>query len=251
MTSIKKAKWLDVPYIIRELLIVIVGILIAIWINAWWNGLENARLEAALLDQLGTDLARAEEQLAGAAAGSEASAQSVLMVIGASRADSVVSNDSLIAWLSAAGAYADAIPSLSVAQGLATTNDLQLIQSVDVRIGVVDLLDEVRQAELRLIPFEQRVISTLQAINRIVEPLDRGRQRWVGSWGNPPDSLSRETRLIGETKADLRPLLRTPEFRALLDELYIAHENLRWYQQAMLNATRSLRGAVELAGPAM
>jgi len=247
MADGERVRWLDAPYIIRELLIVIVGILIAIWINAGWNGLENARLEAALLDQLSADLNRAEEQLAGAAARSEASAQSVLMVIAASRTDSVPSNDSLSAWLGAAGVYADAIPSLSVAQGLATSNDLQLIQSSEVRVGVVNLLDEVRQAELRLVPFEQRVVNTLQAMNRIVEPLDRGRQRWVGVWGNPPDSLSRDTRLIGELKADLRPLLRSSEFRVLLDDLYIAHENLRWYHQGMLQTTRSLRAVAERA----
>jgi hypothetical protein len=198
---------------VRELLIVIVGILIAIGINGWWSGMQDARLEGALLDQLLADLERAEEQLGGAAANSERSAHSVLMVIAASRSETPTPNDSLIDWLGTAGSYADAIPTLSVAQGRATSNDLQLIQARAVRVGVVDLLDEVRQAELRMVPFEQRVLETLQDLNRIVEPLDRGRQRWVGFFGNPPDSFSRDVRLMGETTADLRPLLRDAEFR--------------------------------------
>jgi len=233
--------------VIRELLIVVVGILIALAINSWWIGLEEKALEESYLELLRADLTRTAEQLAVAAAQQERHAQSVLMVIAASRSSEPPVNDSLITWLGEAGSTSDPIPTLSVAQGLVSTGDLRVIRSDAVRNGVVLLLDRVRLSEARLVEYEQRVIESLQSINRHAEALDRGRGRWVGVFGSPPDSLSRGTRLEGAATADLVVLLRVSEFRALLDELFLGHENARMTQLTILNATRSLLTEVERA----
>ena len=86
--------------------------------------------------------------------------------------------------------------------------------------------------------YEELHLQGLFRLNRLVPALSRGMPRYVGMLGRaPPDSLTRRTRIDSSVSVDLRPLLRDPDFRAVVDELWISHENLRVYIQGMLNET--------------
>lgn len=217
---------------------IIVSILLAFAIQAWWEDLGQRRAEQAYLLQLRADLGRAVAQLTEAAEREEAVVQSVTMVIAASRQPEPPPNDSLVVWLGAIGNYNSGVPTLTTAQGLLGSDALRTIRSQEVRDGLIGLLDQLRQMEQGQLRHEELFMQGLFRLNRVVPALSRGRPRYVGLVGPGPDSLTRDTRVEPGDPMDLRPYLHDPAFLAAVDELWISHENIRSYVQGMLNESR-------------
>ena len=84
-----------------------------------------------------------------------------------------------------------------------------------------------------------------ERMNRILPALARGKLRRVGSFGLPPDSLTRHTDVSLATTPDLRPFVRNEVYMAVVDDLYQARENFRAYVQRMLDETRAFRAVIE------
>jgi len=226
--------------------LIVASILLAFGIQAWWERRQDAELEQVYLEQLRSDALHAEEQLSASAALAEIAAQSVLMVLAAAVADQPPPSDSIAAWLDQAGAIPAAFPTFATAQGLASSDGLQVIRSQNLRRALVDLLDRLRQLELRLVSYEERMQDAWERMNHILPALERGKPRRVGLFGNPPDSLTRQTNVSLLFLPDLRPMLTDREFMAAVDDLYQARENFRFLVQGMLEETRSFLVALDV-----
>lgn len=226
-----------------ELVVVVVGILMALSIDSVLADRRNAGLEKDFLGQLREDLARAESQISGEMAVTIEAEEHTLRLLDFARGDAVVSSDTLATWLIRALQFSDPRPTVSTAQALAESENLYLLRSPALRAAVTTMIDRIRQLESRLVPFEQRIIDVQSTLNRWAPPPDRGLPQSVGMFSSGMDVLRSDA--PSSVTMDLKPIVRRPDLASAIDEAFWAHENLRWYQQEMIAATIELRKAVE------
>ena len=229
--------------LVLELLIVVVGILIALGIDSYRTELGNAKLEADFLRQLHKDLLRAEKQIATQMETTIHAEAYTLRLLECTREDLRVENDSLALWLIRAFYFSDPRPTLSTAQALAASDKLYLLKDVELRGSITTMIDRIRQLESRLIPFEQRIMDAQSIINSFAAPPSRGLPESIGMFSSELDIL--RNGVPAEVSIDLKPILKRSEVESALDETFWAHENLRWYQQEMILATLELRKSIE------
>ena len=222
-----------------ELVVVVGGILIALGIDSWAAEQQEAELEEAFLQQLHDDLTRTEEQLADQLASTESAEQFTITLREVARGERTAPNDTLANWLIRAMWFSDPRPTVSTAQALAESENLYVLRSPGLRTAVVTLIDRIRQLESRLLPFEMRLVESQSVLTRWVDPAARGLPLTIGMIGAEIDALRSGAR--GPVQADLLPIIRRPEFLALLADVFWNHETLRWNQHEMLNATTELR----------
>ena len=226
-----------------ELVVVVVGILIALGIDSYRTELGNAKLEAEFLRQLKKDLLRAEKQITAQMETTIRAEAYTLRLLEFTREDLNVENDTLALWLIRAFYFSDPRPTLSTAQALADSDRLYLLKDVELRGSITTMIDRIRQLESRLIPFEQRIMDAQSIINSYAPPPDRGLPVSVGMFSSELDILRNGVPL--EVSIDLEPVLKRFDIKSALDETFWAHENLRWYQQEMILATQELRKSLE------
>jgi hypothetical protein len=228
-----------------ELVVVVVGILLALGINSWNADRQAAALQDAFLRQLRDDLLRAELQMTGEMAKTAQAEAYTLRVLDAARGDAEVDNDSLASWLIQSIYFSDPRPSTSTVEALAGSENLYVVKSAELRAAVTTMIDRIRHLQIRLVPFEQTIMEESYTLNRWAPPPARGLQETVGMFSSEVDILRSDAR--SPVTMDLLPVVRRPDVISAMDNVYWAHENHRWYQQEMIRATVELRTAVEAA----
>lgn len=229
------------PQLATEFVIVVGGILMALGIDSWWAERGAAELERAFLGQLVVDLRQAENQLSAEVVGAERAGHAAVELLAVARGDRVAEPDSIAAWVTVAGWWGDPIGPLSTAQALASSENLFVVQNPAIRSGILQLLDRVRNIETRIQAMEERVFDNYTIVNRRIDPIARGQAMYVGVSDGGIEAFAQEQEEQRETTLSWSPLFTDPEFRANFTDLFWAHENLRWLQQTMLDATRALR----------
>lgn len=233
--KVRQVNWTQLAL---ELVVVVVGILIALYIDSRVAERQNRRLEEAFLQQLYDDLTRAGEQLGEQLAMTVNAQRFTLRVLDVARSDVTPPNDTIAAWLKQALYFSDPRPTVSTAQALADSENLYVLRNPGLRTAVITLIDRIRQLESRLIPFEMRQVESQSTLNNWVDPEARGLALQIGMTGPEIDAL--RSGVSGAVEADLLPLARRPEFLALFVDVFWNHETLRWNQQEMVNATHEL-----------
>jgi hypothetical protein len=229
--------------VLVEGVVIVASILLALALDAWWERVRERELEAAFLVQLREDLDRAGDQIRGQLQSTENAEQFTLRVLSVARGEVTPANDTLAAWLKQSTYWSDPQPTVSTAQALAESENLYVLRDPVLRSSVVSLIDRVRQLESRLQPYEQRIFGSQSLLQRWVDPTQRGVKLEVGMLGADLDAF--RTGISEAVRADLLPIVRTDEFRVAFLDVFFAQENLRWYQQEMLDATVGLREAVD------
>lgn len=238
--NLRSANWTELTL---ELVVVVVGILLALAIDSFSAERQERILEQSLLSQLQADLEGADEQISAQLAQTEAAAAAAVNLLAAARDERVATDDSVAAWLTRISWWSDPHPTTASAQALVSTNSLHLIQSDELRSGIVRFLDQVRQLELRIPRFEEELTVRMSGINRLVDPLERGQVVYVGVLDAGVEAHVSGT-VGGEVTADLQALLDEPTFKDSAREMFWVHENLRWLQRWVLDATRELAAQV-------
>jgi len=242
-SKLRNANWTELTL---ELVVVVVGILLALGIDSWRAERQERALEVSILTQLETDLVRADEQLSGEIAKTEAAAQSALDLLAAARGGREVPDDSIVAWITGVSWWSDPFPATASAQALVSSNSLHVIQSDALRSSVVTFLDQVRQLESRIPRHELEITEWMNRVADLSDPLSRGPMPYVGVLNAGVEAYVDDA-IGGPVTADLQPLLKDPLFHRVALDLFWTHENLRWLQQMIVEATRSLAAEVRLA----
>ena len=89
----------------------------------------------------------------------------------------------------------------------------------------------------------------MRALDRLIDPLARGEPLAVGVLDGGLDAYV-ESGFQREVSIDLAEAIHVEGFSLVAYDIFWVHENLRWLQARMLDATQGLRAEVqeELAG---
>ncbi|MDX1418530.1 MAG: hypothetical protein R3181_01070 [Rubricoccaceae bacterium] len=160
-----KVRWFAAEY-----LIVVLGVLTAVALNAWWQGRQDAASERTYLLQLQADLLETERLVA--------EADAVMAPVDADGARLVRAFflperppvDSIVAWFSGASRVRDARPVMGTVEALIATGDLALLRNDSLRSAVTAYLDESRKT-VRIHDGEvERWVDALLAFRRHLNP---------------------------------------------------------------------------------
>ena len=159
-----KVRWFAAEY-----LIVVLGVLTAVALNAWWEGRQDTATEAAYLHQIAADLdttVALMENLDDELASSERAADRLFESF---RAPEPLPADSILVWVSVASALSEAQPGLGTAEALVATGDLALIRDESLRTAIPAYLERQRS----LLVWQAKILDlTVDAINAIIRQVD-------------------------------------------------------------------------------
>jgi hypothetical protein len=233
----ERARWL-----LTEIVIIVLGVLTALALDAWYGRLVEAQDEQTYLSQLIEDLRETERQMQAAAARTvpaEESAAKLLRAVGGAIEPEA---DSIRVWLTLAAAVDNPVPILGTAEALVSTGDLRLVADAKVRAAITRWLS--RSRDFWLVPLYQledhhrRMQTELLAIadRTGVEPLTRG-----------VVLLDRRTRRPERPpfETDVSAFVREPLTYSLIASLSEAKEAMSRYRAAMADEARELREILE------
>ena len=134
-----KVRWLGAEY-----LVIVLGVLTAVGINAWWGERQDRTNEQEYLRQLAADLRETEQAM-------DAMDRYMLPFERAPRRLAQAHfltqpppRDSVIAWAAVAPVYETVGPVLGTAEALVSAGDLRLIQDDSLRVAITAYLDDSR-----------------------------------------------------------------------------------------------------------
>lgn len=159
---------------LREFVVIVAGVLVALAAQAWWEGRERRDVEQAYLEQLRSDAmenrerlrsAIVEDSLAGVAADSA-------MLALAGRVDA--SSGEVVLWIARVGQASDFQPVTGAHRALQETGDLRFIRDDSVRHALTTYatsldretarLEQLRGAVLEAIPMLARAMPSMHLI---------------------------------------------------------------------------------------
>lgn len=258
-----------VRWFVAEFLVVVIGILVALALNAWWQGRQNATREQAYLRQLHADLLASEGTLEATAGFFRERAHAAASVSHTFWRIESPAKDSLVHWLWNPLTSARVRPVLGTARALVSSGDLDLIRSDSIRSGILDYLESVEAHLEDIRRFDETyyregvlVLGSIVDVGALVEMIhggesDRecvdGRQ---GIFRIRPSPLgtprSRRCGLqafpFGERRApfplDFEAVLGDRRVYVAYGRLLIAHRSQADEYEEMLEETRALRRRV-------
>jgi hypothetical protein len=237
-----------------EFLVVVTGVLVALAVQAWYEGRRDATRERAYLTQLAADLRDTERLLDSADAGNQASTVAAARFVRAFYEPVRPPRDSVLAWYRRANYYETARPVTGTVEALIVTGDLNLIRSDRARAAVSAYLDNSR----RLVASQQtHEAEFLRASDALDEKIDyaetipaRVPQARIDSLAQadplfpiPPGPRRRPFPL------DTDALLRDPGAHFAMSQLLSAKRNMAGHRRGMRDAARRLAAALG-TGPA-
>jgi hypothetical protein len=127
------ARWFS-----AEFLVVVSGVLVALALQAWYNGRQNADAERAYLAQLDADLAATDQALQDALHGDSVIVVANSRLVSALYRQGPLSADSARGWLHwQLGWFSDPRPVLGTVTTLIETGDIRLIRNAELRSQIV------------------------------------------------------------------------------------------------------------------
>lgn len=218
-----KLRWFAAEY-----LIVVLGVLTAVGINAWWGFRVDRATEAQYIEQIESDLQRNRELLDDAIS-TERSQLALAENIEAAMYGAELPNiDSLRVWLTSReeGMWWYSDPRLldGTMTALVETGDLSLLRSQRLRSSIVSYLGQLRADTEEFRRFVQRGLDAEFVF------MKRGE---VGLPPGLPPGGEREAQRFLVIRDD-------PAGRAAVEDLRSAYLNRMWYLEQMRAATDSL-----------
>jgi hypothetical protein len=233
-----------------EIAVVVVGVLIALALNAWWAGRQDAAREATYLRQLAADLERTEQQISIADSVSRGSERATAQLLRAYYRPQVPPADSVRRWLASAVSYSATRPVLGTAEALVATGDLGLVDDDSLRSAITSYLEGARSG----IELQARFVTKW---NGRVDELLRRFDLTVAFRETLPqaviDSAARADPLFylpaGPHRAlppiDPRAVVRDDNLRGLFFNMVVDRRNLRSVRRNLRENARRLRERVE------
>jgi hypothetical protein len=233
-----------------EITVVVVGVLIALALNAWWAGRQDAAQEATYLRQLAADLRATERQAVRTDSASVQSERATGQLLRAYYRPRVPPADSVQRWLVESVSYNSVRPVLGTLEALVATGDLGLVRDDSLRSAVTAYLDFSREA----LTTHERFASKWNArVDALLRRFDLAASLRAGL---PPaliDSLARADPLFYLPAGPQRPLppfdpeafVRDDALRGLFFNMTVDRDNMRRARRQMRQEARALREQVE------
>jgi hypothetical protein len=239
-----KARWFAAEY-----LIVVLGVLTAVALNAWWGDRQSAAQEHVYLGQLAADLASTADRLEGSRGAMRRSMEASSKLLVAFNAPDRADPDSVVAWAAAVVWNDRPGLALGVARALVST-DLSLVRDDSVRTAIFQLLTYAeRNASMEgvtyaaFIDYSNQLRPFAPMAGRIAATLPPGDST---SGYYPVLPFEADRRVAFPMDADA--LLRSREAYTVVDGLYDMAADMRVFQAFMLARVRDLQGVLARRG---
>lgn len=230
----RRLRWVWKPamrWFAAEFLVVVTGVLVALALNAWWQGREDTARERAYLQQLSLDLDTNEQLARSTLDYMSERLQMGSRLLDATRSRPLPPPDSLDRWLYGFLGIAPLYPRMATVQALIETGDLNLIRDDVLRTAIIDYAGTAQMASELTAAIEQLALRSLAEIHQRVdvEALREG--------------------VTVHSRADWSRLADDPVMRGSLSAILVAHRTRRRSADALLDATIALRERVAAAAP--
>ena len=139
--------------VILELVLIVAGILIALAIDQWREGIDEAKRADVFLHQLVSDLVSTEDQMAAAADRTLQSEQFAEYIVHSFESGEFPDIEELREWLARIEHVDNPVPVLGTAEALVSTGDLRHIVQVEARSNITSYLS--RSRDFWLVPLYQ------------------------------------------------------------------------------------------------
>ena len=147
-----KSRWLGAEY-----LVVVLGVLTAVAINAWWGDRQDRAREEVYLRQLLADLRETERAVDEVDAQMDLYEHAPRRLAQAYYLSDLPPRDSLVAWGLRIFTYRTLRPVLGTAEALVSTGDLALVRDDSLRIAISAYLDGTRGAVTSIIAHDDQM----------------------------------------------------------------------------------------------
>lgn len=234
------AQW---RYALRETGLIVVGVLIALTVNAWWGQRQDRNRERSYLRQLLTDASANERILQSAIEEDSASLDALVVLSNALHSGQPLSGSPMEIF-DVALRYSDPRPVLGTLDHLVQSGAVELIRSDSLRSAVLE--------------YSSLMHADLSEAGRHVDLLLAG----MRSWMSRQQSAGLDCPMFMETSAAERstcdegfeaawPVLRRDaEYRSAVFDVRVATWNRVFYLGRMLRETRRFRQKVEAGASA-
>lgn len=232
-------------WFLPEFLVIVVGVLVALGIDAWWDERADREREAAYLDQLAADLSTTEVDLEGALDGFMTRALAAAQFARAYWQQPRPTMDELAPAIRELATSRRYRPVLGTIHALISTGDLTLIESLDMRARLV-AYSEWAQARIDDIErfdatYFRPAVSTLSArINmpELVAPLVRAES-------TASEPLAND--IPGQPAPfpnDIEALLADRALYQAAYQMAVTHRNQAYQYRLLLDEARALHGEI-------
>ena len=247
--SPRTRRYQSVRWLLSELLIVVVGVLIALSAQRWWQGREDRAREATYITELIADMRQTELAVRAADSLQQPRAIAAANALRAYRRDARPAVDSLAEWATRSLQFHRTVPVTATAEALISTGDARIIRDDSARRAIYDYLAASREYAVS----QERFVDVLVAAGRdltahvdYLEPVAR-------QMGPALDSIARSDPafplppVVERTPfgADTAAFWRTEEIYEALQWVNLAHANLAGMRRDLLTQTIRSREILE------
>lgn len=227
-----------------EGLTIVVSILLAFTIDAWWGAAQDHSREEAYLKQLQLDLNWTIENINYFSARADQADLAEAKLARVFYQESTPPRDSLAVWVQQMGWWV-VQPQLGSSQALVNTGDLTLIRHDSLRSAIPGYVTVMEQFELFEDLNERRYIDVSNELSRYINTFEVRLEAMTQverdslSIANPFTAVPSGD-LISIESQDLESRLRDPEVNRLLLEMNEIKASMRFFRGLMLRETNNL-----------
>jgi hypothetical protein len=224
---------------LSELALIVLGVLIALAVNAWWSRRQDDARERAYLRQLLVDVRGNEQDIDRVLAQSRNSIAALEQLVDVfDAAGPLPSCDTLSSLIRNSLTYSNVDLRSGTYSALMTTGEVRLIGDDSLRAQVISYASEVEGASARMEQWIPLMWDSAEPLRRRIEYFWR-LPRSEGSSEPPPWS-----------DCNFEPLRSEPEVRAALFAIHLEHRNRMGLLEEVGEANRRLRRSLEsTSGP--
>ena len=219
---------------LSELALIVIGVLIALAVNAWWSRRQDDARQRAYLRQLLVDVLGNEQDIDRVLTQSRSATAALERLVDAfDAAGPLPPCDTLASLIRTSLTYSSADLRSGTYAAMMATGEVRLIRDDSLRAHVISYASEVEGASARLEQWIPLMWDTAEPLRRRVEYFWRLPQP-KGSSEPPPWS-----------DCNLEPLRHEPEVRAALFSIHLEHRNRMDALEDVGEANRRLRRSLE------
>lgn len=238
-------------WFLSEFLIVVIGVLVAITIDGWWQDRLDREREATYLQQLADDLAASEAELVEVSAWVREFAEASARVSKAFWDPTLREGEQIIDDMIRPRRSLRYLPTRGTARALVNSGSIDLVRSSRLRGAIVSWLEDIDEQVAGIRRFDETYFRPAQqspgVLNRVSLMLGYVELNGIGEYGKPETDPDRLSVLPRPAQIETMPFEFTPEaffaseeMLRVYDSLNTAHRNQHFIYERMLDATREL-----------
>jgi hypothetical protein len=244
-------------YAIGEIVLVVIGILIALSINNWNNELNRKNAEKVIIEQLIADLTKSEIELKEIKESIEKQAKASAIVCHAFYKKDLPS-DSIYEYMRLPLGTATFSPTLGTARSIINSGNLTIIKSEDLKnritayVEVVEYkLKDINRYEETYFRNGQMLLKEVVQISNLIPKAYLLKQTEDGNLSNSLESRNDEFSAIPNViekipfETDLKELFQNYKLFSSYNAFLIAHRNSSYRYNDILEITNELLGKLE------